>query len=63
MLAAADDEAHEARIRAQLYAPPKGMPREQRRARPQPGGYTLAQAQAMARQVEEEDSRLTGRSG
>ncbi|MEU2487024.1 hypothetical protein ABZ593_20750 [Streptomyces sp. NPDC012617] len=57
ILASAEDEAEARRMKAKLYAPPKGV----RRARAPQMGFDVSQAQALAAQLEAEDARLTGR--
>lgn len=57
----AEDDAERHRIRAKLYAPPKGY-RPQGSAKP-PGmamGMHMSQAQSLATQLAAEDARLTG---
>ncbi len=54
----AEDDAERRRIRAQLYAPPKGSQAGRRRMRPP--GMAMGQAQSLAAQLAAEDARLTG---
>lgn len=56
----AEDEAERQRIRARLYAPPKGYQSQERRVRPPGMGMNRAQAQNLAAQLAAEDTRLTG---
>lgn len=55
----AEDEGERRRIRAKLYAPPKGS-QPQRVARPPGMGLGMGDAQALAAQLAAEDARLTG---
>ncbi|BBA98370.1 hypothetical protein RVR_4524 [Actinacidiphila reveromycinica] len=56
----AEDEADWRRIKAKLYAPPKGQRGPQRRARPPGMGMDMGQAQSLAAQLAAEDARMTG---
>lgn len=65
MSMAAEDDAERQRIRAKLYAPPRGSARRRTpaaagQARPG-GGMDLAAARAMMAQVAAEDARAAGR--
>ncbi|MFJ6014453.1 hypothetical protein [Streptomyces sp. NPDC092952] len=55
----AEDDAERQRIRARLYAPPKGQGLA-KRVRPPGGGMTMSQAQSLAAQLAAEDARVTG---
>ena len=55
----AEDEGERQRIRAKLYAPPRGS-RPQRGTRPPGAGMGMSDAQSLAAQLAAEDARFGG---
>ncbi|MER6632332.1 hypothetical protein ABT301_29630 [Streptomyces sp. NPDC000987] len=64
MDAAAQDDTERARSRAELYAPPKGVPaRSGPSGRPRAAALDLGEARALMASMAAEDAGLAGRRG